>query len=120
MTVWKKSIILVKNVYLQTQSFPADELYGLTSQMRRAAVSISSNIAEGHARNSDKELLRFLKISLGSAAELETQIIICNEIGYIKPKDFEYMHGLIVEILKMLIALNNSVKNKIENLERND
>ncbi len=81
--------------------------------MRRAAVSIPSNIAEGYARNSDRELLRFLKIALGSASELETQIIICNEIGYIKPEVFDSMHGTVTEILKMLISLNSSVKKKL-------
>ena len=113
LTVWKKSITLVKDVYVQTRSFPNEELYGLTSQMRRAAVSIPSNIAEGYARNSDRELLRFLKIALGSASELETQIIICNEIGYIKPEVFDSMHGTVTEILKMLISLNSSVKKKL-------
>lgn len=120
LNVWKKSIALVKEVYVQTKSFPSEELYGLTSQMRRAAVSIPSNIAEGFARSSDKELLRFLSIALGSASELETQIIICKEIGYIKPVAFETMYGLIVEILKMLISLNSSVKNRMENSSKND
>ena len=114
LNVWKKAITLVKDVYVQTKSFPSEELYGLTSQMRRAAVSIPSNIAEGFARNSDKELLRFLSIALGSASELETQIIICNEIGYIKPEVFNVMYGLIVEILKMLNSLNTSVKKRID------
>ena len=116
LNVWKKSIALVKDVYVQTKSFPSEELYGLSSQMRRAAVSIPSNIAEGFARNSDRELLRFLSIALGSASELETQIIICNEIGYIKPEVFTAMYGLIIEILKMLISLNGSVKKRIDNI----
>ena len=83
-------------------------------------MSIPSNIAEGFARSSDKELLRFLSIALGSASELETQIIICKEIGYIEPVAFDAMYGLIVEILKMLISLNSSVKNRMENSSKND
>jgi len=74
--VWQKSIDLVTDIYAITNRFPKEEMHGLTSQIRRAAVSISSNIAEGSGRFSDKELVRFLFISLGSSSELETQLII--------------------------------------------
>ena len=82
--VWKLSIDFVKEMYVVTNGFPHTEIYGLTNQMRRAAVSIPSNIAEGQGRNSSKEFRQFLAISLGSTAELETQLIISNNIGYIE------------------------------------
>ena len=85
--VWKKSMDLVSNIYKITESFPNKELYGLTNQIRRAAVSIPSNIAEGAARNSKKEFIQFLYISLGSLSELETQIIIANRLEYLNNLD---------------------------------
>lgn len=80
---WKESINLVKSIYKISSSFPKEEQYGLISQIRRAAVSIPSNIAEGSARTSAKETVRFLDIALGSLAEVETQIIIAKELEYI-------------------------------------
>ncbi len=80
---WKESIKLVKDIYTLTNKFPKDELFGLISQLRRAAVSIPSNIAEGSMRSSDKDSLRFIEISLGSIAEIETQIIISKELGFV-------------------------------------
>jgi four helix bundle protein len=85
--VWKKSMDLVSNIYKITESFPNKELYGLTNQIRRAAVSIPSNIAEGAARNSKKEFIQFLYIALGSLSELETQIIIANRLEYLNNLD---------------------------------
>ncbi len=87
--VWKESINLVKVIYKITESFPKSEDFGLTSQVRRAAISIPSNIAEGNARSSAKESLRFMDIALGSLAELETQLIIAKELNYIKSCDEE-------------------------------
>jgi len=84
LAVWKESMKLVKEVYLLLKSYPSYEQFGICSQMRRAAVSIPSNIAEGAGRNSDKELLRFCLISQGSLAELETQLLISAELNYIK------------------------------------
>jgi four helix bundle protein len=81
---WKKSISLVKKVYTLTKNMPDSEKFGLTSQMRRSAVSISSNIAEGSARESDKEFIQFIYYSMGSIAELETQLIITQELGFLK------------------------------------
>lgn len=109
--VWQKSIDLVEKIYKFTNEFPKDELYGLTSQMRRASVSIPSNIAEGHGRCSQKELVRFLFISLGSASELETQIIISKRIQYINDEVFEELNRLVVEIIKMLSSLIKSKNN---------
>lgn len=80
--VWKNSISLVKEIYIVSKLFPKDELYGLTNQIRRSAVSVASNIAEGAARNYEKEFIRFLYIAKGSLSELETQIIIAKELEY--------------------------------------
>jgi four helix bundle protein len=98
--VWRKSIELVKEVYKITQKFDKNEQYGLVSQMRRSAVSIPSNIAEGSRRNSLLEYIRFLNIANGSAAELETQIIISQEL-YLN-LDFSSASSLLTEVLKML------------------
>ena len=81
--VWKKAMSLVKEVYEITACFPREEAYGLVSQIKRAAVSIPSNIAEGAARNSNKEFIQFLYVSLGSLAELETQLLLSKELGFI-------------------------------------
>jgi len=85
--IWQKGIEVVKDIYILTKKFPKEELYGLTSQMRRSAVSIPSNIAEGFRRYYNKEYKQFLYIALGSFAELETQIIIANELDYIDETD---------------------------------
>ncbi len=107
--VWKKSIELVTLVYQITQNFPKEELYGLSNQMRRCAVSIPSNIAEGYGRCSDKERKHFLYISLGSASELETQLIIAKELEFIAEDASESMNGRINEIIKMLSSLIKSI-----------
>ena len=110
--VWQKGIQLVKEVYQLTQSFPKEEVFGLTSQIRRCAVSIPSNIAEGCARRSDKELIQFLHIALGSAAELETQLIISKELSYLTDESFNTISSLNNEIIRLLSALLNRIKNK--------
>ncbi len=109
--VWQKSIQMVLFVYKFTENFPKEELYGLTSQMRRAAVSIPSNIAEGHGRCSDKELIRFLFISLGSSAELETQLVIANKLSFLDEAVYLQLSGLNDEIIKMLSSLIRSKNN---------
>jgi four helix bundle protein len=81
--VWRESIALVKKIYETTKKFPQDEMYVLTAQMRKAAISIPSNIAEGAARTSKREFLQFLTIARGSLSELETQVILAKELGYI-------------------------------------
>ena len=108
---WKKSIELVTRVYEITKTFPDDEKFGLVSQIRRASVSIPSNIAEGAARNSDKEMLRFIDISLGSIAELETQMIISKNLGYLK-------QSKIYEELNSTAALINGLKKYIQNKKK--
>ena len=98
---------LVKELYQISHSFPKEEIYGITSQMRRAAVSIPSNIAEGYGRGHEKELIQFLYIALGSASELETQLIICKEIAYLTEEEFDRLNSLNIEIVKMLSSLIN-------------
>jgi four helix bundle protein len=110
--VWKKSISLVTSIYRTTKEFPKEEVYGITNQIRRSAVSIPSNIAEGSARQGNKEYTQFLYISLGSLSELETQLIIANNLKYLSEKDFELVMGNLIEIRKMLIGLIKFVKNK--------
>lgn len=100
--VWQKSIQLVKAVYVVSESFPKSELYGLTSQMRRAAVSIPSNIAEGYKRKGRLEFLQFLSIAEASAAELETQIIIAKDL-YLKI-EYKITEQLLEEVQKILVV----------------
>ena len=110
--VWKKSLDFVVELYGITRTFPKEELYGLTSQIRRSAVSIPSNIAEGSARNHDNENIQFLYIALGSATEIETQIIIATRIGYINEETSEKLLTKINGISKMLQGLLKSIKQK--------
>jgi four helix bundle protein len=108
--VWQKSIQLVTDVYKCTNLFPKEELYGLVSQIRRASVSIPSNIAEGYGRFSEKELLHFLFISLGSSAELETQLIIAQNLNFISESDFKRLAESNEEIIRMLTTLIKTIK----------
>lgn len=101
--VWQKSILLVKEIYVVTGLLPKEEVYNLSSQMRRAALSIPSNIAEGYCRRGKKEYMQFLGIASGSAAELETQIIVAKEIY--PHLDYEKAESLLQEVRKMLFAL---------------
>ena len=109
--VWQKSMDLAKKVYQLTKTFPKDEIYGLTSQIRRCSVSIPSNIAEGRGRNSDKEFIRFLNISLGSLYELQTQLELALAFQYIS--NIDEVNNASIEIEKMLNALINSKKQKV-------
>jgi four helix bundle protein len=111
LTVWQKSIDFVASVYLLVKQLPKEETYALSDQIRRAVVSIPSNIAEGFGRNSTKEYVQFLYIALGSASEVETQIIIGQKIGYFK--DIEQYSQDINEIKKMINGLISSLKRKI-------
>ena len=110
--VWKKSMELTTRIYELTKLFPKDELYGITSQIRRASVSVPANISEGAARNRLKEFIQFLHISLGSLSELETEILIAKNIGYMDNYD-ENIFNDITDIRKMLLGLISSIKRKI-------
>ena len=110
LNVWKKSMEFVQNIYRLTREFPQEEQYGLSTQMRRSAISIPSNIAEGAARNSVKEFKQFLYISLGSAAEIETQLEIAEGLGYIPFG--KTLQTNIIEIRKMLMGLISYVAKK--------
>lgn len=108
--VWQKAMNLVKEVYALTGRFPKDELYGLKSQMERAAVSIPSQIAEGYLRRHKKEYLHFLSIALGSAAELETQMLVCISLPKFKQLDFSLAQLLLTEVMKMLYVLMERIE----------
>ena len=108
--VWQKSIRLVKQVFILTAKFPKSELYGIVSQIRRAAVSVPSNIAEGYGRRSTKEYLHFYSIAYGSALELETQIIIAKELSFAQEDDFVSVDQLLEEVLKMLNKMTTQMK----------
>lgn len=107
---WEKSKDLSLGIYKATAKFPKSEEFGLSSQMRRAAVSVPSNIAEGYMRNSTKDFRRFLSIALGSLAELETQIIIAKELSYLDDHNSKKLSTQAFEILKMLTVFRSKVK----------
>jgi four helix bundle protein len=110
LNAWKDSIDLVAKVYEITMTFPKNEEYGITSQIRRSAISVPSNISEGAGRDSKKEYVRFLNISIGSLSELETQIIIAQRLKYI---DESSIFDEIISIRKLLIGLKKYLKSKI-------
>jgi len=107
--IWKEGIELVKRVYLVTEEFPKEEQYGLSSQMRRASVSIPSNVAEGFRRKHNKEYKQFLNIALGSCAELETQLVIARELKYIDENQEKDTIELIYYICKMIVNLKKKL-----------
>ena len=111
--VWNKAINLSVDVYKATASFPREEAYGLTSQIRRAAISVPSNISEGAGRNSNKEFIHFLGIANGSAYELQTQLIISNKLNLITAETLQSLLKEIEEIQKMTYTFQNTLQNKI-------
>lgn len=110
LTVWQKSLDLAVETYQITSGFPKDEIYGLTQQIKRAVVSISSNIAEGAGRNSSNEFVHFLGISNGSAYELQTQILLANKLNLISNNSCETLLQKIEEIQKMIYGLIKKLK----------
>ena len=112
LTVWQKAMDLTVEIYNLVKRLPREETYALSDQMRRAVVSIPSNIAEGQGRNSDKEFINFLSIARGSLWELETQIEICERLHYIDSELASKVYSLTTEVSKMLNSLSNSLKSK--------
>lgn len=108
--VWHKSINFVTEIYELTNDFPKNEMYGLISQIRRASISIPSNIAEGNSRRSVADYLQFLKIARGSCAEVETQLIIAQNLKFLNEELYLKLNQDIIEISKMLNGLINSLK----------
>ncbi len=112
--VWQKGMEIAAAVYKLTESFPRHEMYGLTGQMRRAAVSIPSNIAEGHARQSTREFLHHVSFAQGSTAELETQLLLCQQIGFSKEPDIKHILDLCNESGKMLRSLQRALQRHLD------
>jgi four helix bundle protein len=113
--VWQRSYQLCLEIYGITKSFPREELYGLTSQIRRSVVSVPSNIAEGYGRKTTPDYIRSLYIAYGSSCELETQILLSGDLGYIKDKNMKELLEKIGDVERMLKALIRSLENKHSN-----
>lgn len=114
--VWQKAMRLAEDVYHVTESFPKSELYGLTSQIRRSVVSVASNIAEGSARRSTREFIRFINIASGSLAEVETQLILSQRLTYLQEDQLTFLLSQCDEVGKMLFALQKSLQERLQPL----
>ena len=112
--VWKKSHNIALDLYKVSQSFPREELYGMTSQIRRAAISIGANLAEGCGRQTSGELARFVRIAMGSASELDYHLLVSHDLGFINDGDFGRITAGLTEVRKMLTAFLSSVEEQIE------
>jgi len=111
--VWQKGISLVKSIYQLGQRFPADERFGLTAQIRRAAVSTPSNIAEGQARHTTREFIHFISNAEGSVADVDTQLVIAVELGFCTSSEVQSLFGMIDEERKMLNGLRRKLQDKL-------
>jgi four helix bundle protein len=109
--IWQKSKVLVTKIYTITNNFPKEEVFGLTPQIKRSAISIPSNIAEGLGRESSNEFLRFLKISIGSLFELQTQLEIAKNIIYLDEETFNNLYEDTRELERMIVSFTNKIKN---------
>lgn len=110
--IWQKSMVLTTKIYFSTNNFPKEEIFGLTSQIRRSSVSIPSNIAEGSGRESDKDFLRFLNISIGSLFEMQTQLEIAKNITYLNQEKFNNLYEDSREVERMLVAFIKKIKDR--------
>ena len=112
LVVWQRTREFVKDIYLVTSKFPKEELYGLTSQIRKATISIALNIAEGSGRKTNKDFAHFLDISYGSSLEVEAQIILSLDLEFISNEDFNFLNLKLQEIQKMINKLSIFIRNK--------
>ena len=110
--IWQLARYFGKDIYVLTKKFPEDERFGLTQQIRRAVISIPSNIAEGAGRGTDKDFSHFLDIANGSAFEVETQLILSFDLNYISQTEFDYINDKLQMLEKMICNFNNSLKSK--------
>ncbi len=110
--IWQKSMTLTTQIYHFTSNFPKEEVYGLTSQIRRSSISIPSNIAEGYGRESDKEFLRFLSISIGSLFEMQTQLEIAKNIAYLNEAQFNNLYENSREVERMIVSFIKKIKER--------
>jgi len=110
--IWQKSMALITKIYFSTNNFPKEEIFGLTSQIRRSSISIPSNIAEGSGRESDKDFLRFLNISTGSLFEMQTQLEIAKNIAYLNQEEFNNLYEDSREVERMLVAFIKKIKDR--------
>lgn len=108
--IWKRSRLFCYKIYTLTSKFPESEKFGLTNQLRRASVSIPSNIAEGSSRNSNKDFSRFLQITLGSAYEIETQSLIANDLNFLTDSELDETISELQEIIKMVSKFKSTLK----------
>ncbi len=118
--IWQEGRHLVKEIYTITSCFPKEEIYGLTAQIRRAAVSISSNIAEGTGRSSDKEFQQFLNYAMGSLFELETQLILSNDLNFITREEFEKIQMEIKSLIRMIVKFKCTLKSKNLRIQKSE
>ncbi|MDB5260125.1 MAG: four helix bundle protein [Candidatus Nomurabacteria bacterium] len=109
LSVWQKSYQLTLDIYSATKKFPKEELFGLVSQMRRSAVSIPSNVAEGNGRFGRKDHLQFIRIAYGSGSELETQLLLSRDLKYVSEEEFKKLNILLDEVMRMLNKLASSL-----------
>ncbi len=115
--VWKMSLMFSKKIYQLTSAFPSEEKFGLSNQMRRASVSIMSNIAEGSARNSTRDFLRFINIAIGSSAEVKSQLLLAHELGFINPNQLSEYLDDINQIGRMLKGLQRSFMKSLDEVD---
>lgn len=108
--IWERSHQLVLAIYKATKAFPKEELYGLTSQIRRSSMSVPTNIAEGCGRNTDADFARFLQIAMGSASETEYQLILAHDLGFLPNDSYEKLHADVEEIKRMLVSFLKTVR----------